>query len=98
MFIDTNIFVAARNKRDFNHRRAILLLRKALGGDYGSLYTSDYVFDEAVTVALIRTRRLEVAVDIGEFILSSKKLKYSTWMKRYLGEHGVYSEHFPGRL
>ena len=75
MFIDTNIFVAARNKRDVNHRRAVLLLRKALRGGYGILYTSDYVFDEAVTVALIRTRRLEVAVDIGEFILSSKKLK-----------------------
>ena len=47
VFIDTGIFVAARNKRDVNHKRAINPLRAALKGDYGAVYTSDYVFDEA---------------------------------------------------
>jgi len=75
VFIDTGIFVAARNKSDINHKRAVNLLKSALRGEYGNLYTSDYVFDEAVTVALIRTNKPEIAIDIGKFILSSRKLQ-----------------------
>ena len=75
VFIDTGIFVAARNKSDVNHERAVNLLKNALKGKYGVMYTSDYVFDEAVTVALIRTGRPEIAIDIGNFILSSTKIQ-----------------------
>ncbi len=75
VFIDTGIFVAARNKSDINHKRAVNLLKSALRGEYGNLYTSDYVFDEAVTVALIRTNKPEIAIDIGKFIPSSRKLQ-----------------------
>ena len=74
-FIDTGVFVAARNKRDINHEKAVNLLREALKGKYGRIYTSDYIFDEAVTVALVRTRKSDIAIDIGNFILSSKKLR-----------------------
>ncbi|MGQ9468704.1 MAG: type II toxin-antitoxin system VapC family toxin [Nitrososphaerales archaeon] len=31
--------------------------------------TSDYVFNEAVTVALIRTRRIDIALSVGKMIL-----------------------------
>jgi len=71
VFIDTNIFVAARNKRDIGHRRALELLKEALEGRYGQAYTSDYVFDEAVTVALRRTRRPDIAMITGRLILVS---------------------------
>jgi len=74
-FIDTCIFVAARNRRDINHRRAVELLKNALLGKYGKIFTSDYIFDEAVTVALARTKNPKIAFDIGNFILSSTKLK-----------------------
>ena len=73
IFIDTGVFVAARNRSDINHERAVELLRKALKGEYGGLYTSDYVFDEAVTVALVGTCPPRIALDIGNFILSSRK-------------------------
>jgi len=74
-FIDTGVFVAARNKREINHEKAVNLLREALKGKYGRIYTSDYIFDEAVTVALVRTRKSDIAIDMGNFILSSKKLR-----------------------
>ncbi len=74
-FIDTGVFVAARNRSDVNHERAVSLLRRALAGEYGALYTSDYVFNEAVTVALVRTGRPEVAIDVGNFIMSSRRLR-----------------------
>lgn len=75
VFIDTGVFVAARNRRDVNHRKAVDLLRKALKGVYGAMYTSDYVFDEAVTIALVRTGNPKIALDIGGFILSSRRLR-----------------------
>ena len=42
-------------------------------GRYGIPYTSDYVFDEAVTVALVRTRRTDPGVNAGRLILGSKE-------------------------
>jgi len=42
-------------------------------GRLGTAYTSDYVFDEAVTAALIRTRRVDLAIKLGKLILGSKE-------------------------
>jgi predicted nucleic acid-binding protein len=69
VFIDSGVFVAFHNTRDSNSSRALELMREIVSGRFGSVYTSDYVFDEAVTVALIRTRRPEIALSIGRTIL-----------------------------
>ena len=61
VFIDTGIFVAFHNTRDKNHGRALKLIRRAVSGEFGILYTSDYVFDESVTTALIRTKNPSIA-------------------------------------
>ena len=74
VFIDTGIFVAARNAADKDHRRGKELMRRAFDGEFGAVYTSDYVIDEAITTALARTKRLGLAIDIGEFILSSPRI------------------------
>ena len=75
VFIDTNIFVALRNADDINHEKAKKLMKKALTGKFGVIYTSEYIFDEAVTVALIRTKNIKIAIDIGNYILSSPRIK-----------------------
>jgi hypothetical protein len=69
IFIDTGIFVAFFNVRDVNHKRAVELIKKAVRGGFGLLYTSDYIFDESVTVALMRTKKLSIAVNVGRLIL-----------------------------
>lgn len=69
VFIDTGVFVAFHNTRDVNHSRALELMKNIVTGKLGYAYTSDYVFDEAVTVALLRTRRLETALTVGKLIL-----------------------------
>ena len=69
VFVDTGVFVAFHNTRDANHDRALKLLRLIAEGELGAAYTSDYVFDEAVTVALVRTGRLENAQAVGRMIL-----------------------------
>jgi len=75
VFVDTNVFVAVRNADDINHERAVKLMADALKGAYGRVFTSeDYILDEAVTLALVRTRRPELAIDVGKFILASPRI------------------------
>ena len=74
VFIDTGVFVALRNADDELHIRSKQLIKKALKGEFGRVYTSDYVIDEAVTTALVRTRRHNLAVDIGKYIIESPRI------------------------
>ncbi len=75
VFIDTGALVAARNADDKRHERAKELLKEALEGKYGTIYTSDYVINEATTLALVRTGDPELAVDVGEFALESPRIR-----------------------
>ncbi|MDH5811928.1 MAG: type II toxin-antitoxin system VapC family toxin [Candidatus Methanomethylicaceae archaeon] len=74
VFIDTGVFVALRNADDENHEKSKELMRRALKAEFGRIYTSDYVIDEALTTALVRTRRLDLAVDIGRYIMESPRI------------------------
>jgi uncharacterized protein len=73
VFVDTGIFVALRNSEDINHQRSKELMMTALKGNWGSIYTSDYIIDEAITTALARTKRHDFAVDMGTYILDSPR-------------------------
>ena len=72
VFIDTGAFLAYRNKKDKYHEIANKLFMDALKGKYGQIYTSDYIYDEALTLALIRTNNVEVAMDIADVIMSPR--------------------------
>jgi hypothetical protein len=74
VFIDTGIFVALRNADDELHTRSRELMKKALKAEFGTVYTSDYIIDEAVTTALVRTRRHDLALDIGKYIIESPRI------------------------
>lgn len=74
IFLDTGVFVAFENPRDANHRPAVGLIEAAAEGTWGEVYTSDYVFDEAVTATLMRTRRPETALRLGRLILGTGPL------------------------
>jgi len=74
VFIDTDIFVALRNADDELHTRSKELMKRALKGEFGRIHTSDYIIDEAVTTALARTRRHDLAVDVGKYIIQSPRI------------------------
>ena len=74
VFIDTGVFVALRNADDEFHASSKELMKRALKGELGRIYTSDYVVDEAVTTALVRTKRHDLAVDLGTYILESPRI------------------------
>ena len=73
-FVDTTFLVARFNTRDANHANALSFLGELASGSVGAfrLVTTDYVFDEVVTVVLTRTRSHRRAADAGRAILDSK--------------------------
>src|SRR5574341_278336 len=72
VFADTEAFLAYRNKKDKYHEIALKLFMDVLKGKYGQIYTSDYIYDEALTLALVRTNNIDVAMDIADVILSPR--------------------------
>ncbi len=72
IFADTGAFLAYRNKKDRYHETAFKLFGDALKGKYGQIYTSDYIYDEALTLAINRTNNIAVAIDIAEVIQSPR--------------------------
>jgi hypothetical protein len=42
-------------------------------GKYGRAYTSDYIFDEAVTFSLLKTKDVKRALNVGRLILGDKE-------------------------
>jgi predicted nucleic acid-binding protein len=69
VLVDTCLFVAIHNTRDADHERAIEVIRDITKGSHGRAMTTDYIFDEAVTTALVRTRNSENAKQLGEMML-----------------------------
>src|SRR3989344_3628179 len=70
IFIDANVFLAYDNVDDSHHVRAAQILQEIESGAYGQQFTSDYVFNEVVGVALRKLGK-ERAVILGEQILKS---------------------------
>lgn len=79
VFVDTCIFVALHNADDNFHARSQELIAQALKGDYGTIFTSDYIIDEAITTALIRTKKHNLAMDLGKAIIESPRIT-KLWM------------------
>ncbi len=81
VFVDTGIFVALHNGDDEFHLRSRELMKQALKSDFGRIFTSDYVIDEAITTALVRTKKHDIAYDLGRYIIESPRIT-----KLWIGE------------
>lgn len=79
-FIDSSVLIAFADVRDENHARSVELLKKAFNDKtFGTIYTSDYVFDECVTFTYARTKDKQKALQLGQHLLSSEiELIYTT--------------------
>lgn len=65
------MFVAFSNVSDRDYARSVEIFDNVRRGEHGQPYTSDYVFDEVITMALTRTRRVDSAIRVGKLILGS---------------------------
>ena len=73
--MDTGIFFAAFSKNDTHHVEAVGLLECALLGKCGAIYSSDYIFDETVTLTRVRTHNYEITSKIGDMIKNSSRIR-----------------------
>ena len=56
IFVDTGFYFALLATKDAKHSRAQFLLNELSEGIYGQIYTSDFVFDESMTLINVRTK------------------------------------------
>lgn len=68
ILLDTSFIFSFLNSSDCNHRKALEIMRKIDGGEYGKPLITDYIFDELVTLVLIRSGP-KYAVDVGSTLL-----------------------------
>lgn len=68
VFIDTGVFYAQHDRDASRHETAVDAMAGFVSGEYGRLYTSDYVYDETVTLTRTRTERFDDAKAVGDRI------------------------------
>ena len=73
LFIDTGLFYAQHDRDAARHSTAKRALRTVLSSEYGRLYTSDYVYDESVTLTRKRTGQFRYAQTVGDTIRGTGK-------------------------
>jgi predicted nucleic acid-binding protein len=74
ILIDSSVFVAYAVESDSNHEQAVKVIKQITDGDFGQVFTSDYVFDETTTVTLIRSKSIEKAIMVGNYIKDSVEI------------------------
>ena len=99
MILDTCFLIALRNKDDENHQKAQELMKNVLKGTYGTIIVTDYVYDEIMTLAMIRTNKKALIKDIEDYIFKSKKIKFIYMNeKQFLTTKDVFKKYFDHKL
>ncbi|HUY70156.1 MAG TPA: PIN domain-containing protein [Candidatus Baltobacteraceae bacterium] len=68
IILDTSLLVSYEVSGDSNHAKAADLMVDIASGRFGNIVLSDYIFDETLTVTLVRGKSLEKAVAAGKRI------------------------------
>ncbi|WP_324755930.1 type II toxin-antitoxin system VapC family toxin [Haloarcula montana] len=68
VFVDTGVFYAQQDEDTERHDAATRAMRAIAGGRFGRPVTSDYVYDETVTLTLSRSNDPEQAAAVGDRI------------------------------
>ena len=71
IFLDTSFLISFEVEKDANHEKAVALMEKIVGEEYGEPLISDYIFDETVTVSLVRSKSLRKAAFVADALVSS---------------------------
>jgi len=98
IFLDTGIFFGAFNVEDVNHSSAQKIYLSVFDGNYGAVFTSDYIIDETITLLKVKASpevalkflnsALESAMSI--IVVDEKIFKESTRVfERYYSKRGI---------
>lgn len=89
IFIDTGVFIAYANKKDEHHAAASALVETIMKNKYGSTFTSDMVFGEAVTFILYKTGALRRAVGVRDLILGNEEKELPRFINILYVDEGI---------
>ena len=70
IFLDSSLIVAYLNEADENHPKALKVVEDISNDKYGNSVITDYIFDEVVTVMLVKTKDLGRVASLGEKLLA----------------------------
>lgn len=99
VILDTCFLVALRNKEDEYHEKAVEIMKKILKGTYGTIIVTDYVYDEAMTLTMIRTNKEQLIKDIEDYIFKSKKIKFLYMNEKQFQEtKEIFKKYFEHKL
>jgi predicted nucleic acid-binding protein len=73
VFIDTGVFIAYINKKDEHHAYASKLVDKIMKNEFGAAFTSDMIFDEAMTFILYKTGDINKAIGVRDLIFGNNE-------------------------
>ena len=68
LFVDTGVFYALQDRDTTRHDTASEAIKRTSSGEFGRLFTSEYIYDETVTLVRQRTDRFEAAKHAGDRI------------------------------
>ena len=71
IFIDASVLVAFANEDDIHNKKAIKIINSVVLNEYGQALTTDYIFDEAVSVTLRKSNKKN-AKELGNYVLNSE--------------------------
>jgi predicted nucleic acid-binding protein len=75
IFLDTCFYYALISKNDLDHNKAHLLLDELESKKYGKIYTSDYIVDEALTLASVRSHgNKKVIEQMGKLFFGEEQI------------------------
>lgn len=69
ILLDSCYLFSLNNEDDLDHVKVSKSFEKLLDGEFGIPIVLDYVFDELVTLVQFRTKRNDIATEIGNSIL-----------------------------
>jgi len=74
IILDTSFIIAHKIKNDSLHKRTTKIIEEIESGKYNEEIISDYIFNEVVTVALLKVKDLGFVSKLGDELLNAIKI------------------------
>ena len=72
IFLDSGFLYSYMNEDDKNHKNTLPIMKSALTGEYGKIIISNYIVDETLTLARVRTGNCECSKEIQQLLKNKK--------------------------
>ncbi len=71
ILLDASLFYAFKNNDDVHHKKAREIMRRIVTNVYGEPFTTNFIFDEVVSVTMRKKNKNEAKI-IGKYLLDSE--------------------------